>query len=150
MAQADRTGKGVAEARDVRAAVKGAMAEAKAPKPSTSREECAAAVLADARGERVDWEGIARRRLGEIMASGEDKDVVNAARAFLPPRKARDEAPDDEGAPDPGEARAAEVAALERAVALATDPAQRALLEELLFRKDPLRPVPASMRRGGG
>lgn len=42
-------------------------------------------------GEDVDLELVGKLTLVDVMANGEDKDRVNAARAFLAPRKAKEE-----------------------------------------------------------
>jgi hypothetical protein len=90
MAQAGRTGKGVAEARDIRAAVRAALVDAKAPKPSASRQEAAEAVEAHKRGEPVDLGGIAVRRALDILARGEDKDACLVLKFLAPAIKSID------------------------------------------------------------
>jgi hypothetical protein len=74
-----------------------ARAEAdEAAKPRGARESAEAALAALERGEDVDLELVAKVTLVDVMAHGEDKDRVNAARAFTRPRKAKDEV-DEEG-----------------------------------------------------
>lgn len=57
-------------------------AEEKANRPKDARQEAEKAVLDDSAGRPVDWEAVARRTLGDVMAHGEDKDRVSAARGW--------------------------------------------------------------------
>jgi hypothetical protein len=74
------------------------------PPPSATRAEAEAAIEADARGELVDWPAIARRAAGDILAHGEDRDRLGAARFFAPTLKP-EAAPEDETAQSPDEVR---------------------------------------------
>jgi hypothetical protein len=92
-------------------------AEAKKNAPSGFRDVAAAAEASELAGEPVDGERVARAALYGVIARGEDKDVVNAARAFLPPRKARDDLPEDHGLDGDAAPVAAPLARLRAALA---------------------------------
>jgi hypothetical protein len=72
-----------------------AKERSEAAKPRTARELAQDALEAMKRGEDVDLERIGHMTLLDVQANGEDKDRVNAARAFTRPRKAKDEVDED-------------------------------------------------------
>jgi hypothetical protein len=74
-------------------------AAAKLEEQATARDNARAALAAILRGEDVDAELVGKVTLFDVMANGEDKDRVNAARVFQAPRKAKDESKEPDAAP---------------------------------------------------